>query len=62
MASDLTQQLQKAADVAVQYGRPLVHWGFIPAVILVGAWRMATSMGMPIMHNYYFDTVWPHLS
>eukprot|EP00197_Chlamydomonas_leiostraca_P008769 CAMPEP_0202864816 /NCGR_PEP_ID=MMETSP1391-20130828/4902_1 /ASSEMBLY_ACC=CAM_ASM_000867 /TAXON_ID=1034604 /ORGANISM="Chlamydomonas leiostraca, Strain SAG 11-49" /LENGTH=105 /DNA_ID=CAMNT_0049544587 /DNA_START=72 /DNA_END=390 /DNA_ORIENTATION=+ len=36
MASDLKQQLQQAIDVAVEYGRPIVHWGFIPAVILVG--------------------------
>ncbi|KXZ46506.1 hypothetical protein GPECTOR_43g943 [Gonium pectorale] len=34
--SDIVKQLEKAVDLAVTYGKPIVHWGFIPTIILVG--------------------------
>lgn len=36
MAKDATlAKLEQVVGTAVEWGRPIVHWGFIPAVIIV---------------------------
>ncbi|PNW77458.1 hypothetical protein CHLRE_10g437500v5 [Chlamydomonas reinhardtii] len=45
-SNDLAKKLEQAVDVIVTYGKPIVHWGFIPAVILVG---MLTTKPRPTL-------------
>ncbi|PNH05184.1 hypothetical protein TSOC_008624 [Tetrabaena socialis] len=44
--TDLVKRCEQAVDVAVTYGKPIVHWGFIPAIILIG---MLTTKPRPTL-------------
>eukprot|EP00199_Chlamydomonas_sp_CCMP681_P007483 CAMPEP_0119104636 /NCGR_PEP_ID=MMETSP1180-20130426/2801_1 /TAXON_ID=3052 ORGANISM="Chlamydomonas cf sp, Strain CCMP681" /NCGR_SAMPLE_ID=MMETSP1180 /ASSEMBLY_ACC=CAM_ASM_000741 /LENGTH=54 /DNA_ID=CAMNT_0007089455 /DNA_START=114 /DNA_END=278 /DNA_ORIENTATION=+ len=33
---DVLAELEQALEVAVTYGKPILHWAYIPAVIAVG--------------------------
>ncbi|GLI63974.1 hypothetical protein VaNZ11_007142, partial [Volvox africanus] len=45
-ATDVVKKLENALDVVTTYGKPIVHWGFIPTVILVG---MLTTKPRPTL-------------
>ncbi|KAI8469104.1 MAG: translocase of mitochondrial outer membrane [Monoraphidium minutum] len=49
--NELVAKVQKAAAPYMPYVEPAIHWGFIPAVILIG---MYTTKPRPSIGQFFF--------
>jgi len=48
---DVGKQIEQVVDMVGAYAKPMVHWGFIPAVILVG---MLCTKPRPTLGQLFF--------